>query len=100
MTAWASIRWVEQAHGTKQPTRLSGVTSTLVLDLKHISHDLAAVSATFRCVYMLGKEAIGCIAIAFLPTLRAHENEEVSLRFLGGEHSVDCKQTSTRQTVH
>lgn len=67
-------------------TFLSGVTSTLVLDLKHISHDLAAVSATLRCVYTLGKDAMSQEGCGRSPkrsvfTVREDENE---LSFGGG----------------
>lgn len=43
------------ACGGGEPACFSGVTSTLELGLKHMVQALAAVSATFRWVYMFGK---------------------------------------------
>jgi len=43
-------------------TLLSGVMSTLEVDLKQMSHGLGLVSATLRCAYTLGNDMMnGCL---------------------------------------
>lgn len=69
-------------------TRLSGVTSTLVLLLKHISQAFDAVSATFLCVYMLGNDAMAVVC-ACSPEIRGHFHALFGAR--DDEHDMSLK---------